>query len=181
MSDYATLTTTDAEAKVQARTREAIDRAIAAGASGAEAPPDDHWLYRYWAIGNDLQASLCAAASASVGEHGDPLLTRAVRTVVGERVRQITEEGRTPEADDQYRKGELAMASMGYLHAFVTREQSGKAAGAPAFWPWDAAWYKPRSGEDDLARAAALAIAQLQNYYRSAAQPKPMGEQPEVA
>lgn len=167
MSRYEDVAAIAADTQTHVQICAAIDSAIAAGASGAEPPAEDNWLYRYWVHGNDLQASLCAAAAASVGEQDDPLLSRAVRKVVGERLRQIAGEGRTPESDDQYRRGELALAAMGFLQAFVVREQTGAvAARAPEYWPWDSAWFKPRSAEEDLARAAALAIAQLQNHYR---------------
>lgn len=83
--------------------------------------------------------------------------------VLQERRRQVKEEGWTPEHDDQHGAGELAAAAASYaLHAGDTKPRGF----APAWWPWDVKWWKPRDRRRDLVKAAALLLAEIERLDR---------------
>lgn len=86
--------------------------------------------------------------------------TAAVRDVLAERRRQIETEGWTPEHDDTHREGELATAAACYIRPAL------RSATTDDPWPWDEAWWKPRSRRRDLVRAAALIIAEVERLDR---------------
>ncbi|WP_186257828.1 hypothetical protein [Burkholderia gladioli] len=95
---------------------------------------------------------------------GEAALTNAARDVLSERARQVSVEGWTPEHDDQYTKGELALAASQYVLHVACPFQGGK---VPAFWPWPAEWWKPTTPRRDLVKAAALAIAEIERIDRA--------------
>ena len=102
---------------------------------------------------------------------GIPDATRAMTArVVAERVRQQTDEGRTPEWDDRHTTGGLARAAACYaLSAARTdpqRDESGQRAVANC-WPWDWSWWKPADPMRDLERAGALILAEMERLARS--------------
>jgi hypothetical protein len=86
--------------------------------------------------------------------------------VLAERLRQIRQEGWTPEHDDQWTQAELAQAASAYTwppgilaDTFPLR----------VLWPWDRAWWKPKDRRRDLVRAAALLLAEIERLDRKAA------------
>lgn len=87
---------------------------------------------------------------------------KAVKDVVEERKRQKEVEGFTLLHDLDCKPGALACAGMCYAgNAALTQE--GKAQyTVPSHWPWDEAWWKPKSPRRDLVRAAALIIAEIE-------------------
>ncbi|MFY4709945.1 hypothetical protein [Burkholderia glumae] len=93
-------------------------------------------------------------------------LTAAARDVLAERTRQVSVEGWTPEHDDQYTKGELALAASQYVLHVACPFQDGK---VPAFWPWPAEWWKPTTPRRDLEKAGALIQAEIERLYRAEA------------
>ncbi|WP_432778161.1 hypothetical protein QZL74_14355 [Burkholderia gladioli pv. alliicola] len=97
---------------------------------------------------------------------GEAVLTAAARDVLAERERQVSVEGWTPEHDDQYTKGELALAASQYVLHVACPFQDGK---VPAFWPWAAEWWKPTTPRRDLEKAGALIQAEIERLYRAEA------------
>lgn len=104
----------------------------------------------------------------------------AIDDVVAERGRQVRRENWSHEHDDAHRRGELAYAGACYAVSAARAAEDGvvlraakTAIGAltglkPPFalWPWDMAWWKPRSAREDLVRAAALIIAEIERIDR---------------
>lgn len=96
--------------------------------------------------------------------------------VRAERERQVSEEGCTPEHDDQYRHGELARAGAGYALR-AAWDDEGVYVGElepvslrPAHWPWGSEWWKPTTPDRDLEKAAALIVAEMERRARAAQQ-----------
>lgn len=96
--------------------------------------------------------------------------TRAIRDVIAERLRQQLEEGFTPEHDDKYTEGELPAAAASYAefasYSDATRERN--AGRVVTGWPWAADWWKPKTRRQDLVRAAALIVAEIERLDRAA-------------
>lgn len=106
----------------------------------------------------------------------DNPLPSAIADVIKERHRQITTEGRTPERDDTYLHGELARAAGWY--AFASLRFAPGTTGPhrlPLFqdesygWPWALPWFKPKDRRQDLVRAGALILAEIERLDRAAA------------
>lgn len=108
-------------------------------------------------------------------------MPQAATDVLAERRRQVEGEGFAVERDDQYTKGELALAAASYSAQVglvakicaacgegLSPEQYARAP-APVYWPWSAAWWKPVSQRRDLVRAAALILAEIERLDRASA------------
>ncbi|ECF8076625.1 hypothetical protein CWU58_26720 [Salmonella enterica] len=99
-------------------------------------------------------------------------IPKAWRDVIAERQRQINI-GRTPEYDDQYENGSLALAAACYAR------QAGmwgtnwsvyyRDAVVPDTWPWAREYWKPSSPRRDLEKAAALILAEMERHDRATA------------
>lgn len=84
--------------------------------------------------------------------------------IEAERRRQVEELGFSIVADDRYVDAELLCAGMCYLaHARGEIEASP----IPVAWPWDARWWKPRGIREDLVRAGALFLAEIDRLGRA--------------
>ena len=98
-------------------------------------------------------------------------MSKAALDVLSECNRQVEVEGWTPEHDDHHGDGEMAVAAACY--ALPSRWRS-LSAGKPSqalvskIWPWDAAWWKPKSRRYDLVRAGALIIKEIERLDRQA-------------
>lgn len=89
-------------------------------------------------------------------------LTKAALDVISERRRQIEGEGWTPEDDDIYVSGQLAQAAATYaLNA------SGIRGLTSVYWPFQMAWWKPKTPRGDLVKAAALILAEIERIDRA--------------
>jgi len=86
---------------------------------------------------------------------------RAGIDVIDERVRQLEREGWDYSHDDKYVNGELIDAAICY--AQVEFHPKGW---LPDDWPWDKTWWKPKSPRNNLKRAAALLIAEIERIDR---------------
>lgn len=99
--------------------------------------------------------------------------TQAARSVIAERARQIATEGYTPEQDDGYNPGVLALHGGLYAcHAFdnLTKKR------APEGWQWDEKWWKSKDPRSNLVKAGALILAEIERIDRvCAAQAKQGG------
>lgn len=91
---------------------------------------------------------------------------------IAERVRQIETEGWTPEHDDSHEHGEMARAAAAYClgqDELTGRVQDGKRflPWRSMIWPWAREWWKPKTRREDLIRAAALIIAEIERLDRT--------------
>ena len=101
--------------------------------------------------------------------------TRAVTSVVAVRQRQIKAEGYTVEHDDKHDSGELAGAAACYARHVNARSwvflqdrfDAYRNEPVPNAWPFDAASWKPRSPREDMVKAAALALAEIERMDRT--------------
>ena len=84
-----------------------------------------------------------------------------------ERERQMAVEGWTAEHDDNHSCGELADAAACYAHPapWGVRPQAGP---PPKLWPWSIAWWKPKDRRENLVRAGALIVAEIERLDRAA-------------
>lgn len=107
----------------------------------------------------------------------------AVRDVAVERLRQVEEEGWTPEHDDVHESGELAAAAACYAYHTTSMRAAGYSVTRyedrppldlyhpyRSMWPWDEAWWKPKDRRRDLVRAGALIVAEIERLDRQAAE-----------
>lgn len=92
-------------------------------------------------------------------------MSRAIHDVISERLRQIEQEGWTPEHDDDHAGGELAHAALCYAYCAATfgdlSDESFAQIPPPDAWPWLDEWWKPKTPRSALVRAAALLIAEI--------------------
>ncbi|WP_141105039.1 hypothetical protein [Rhizobium sp. R339] len=102
-----------------------------------------------------------------------PEQTQALLDVAAERRRQIDVEGWTPAHDDQHTDGSLAQAAAAYALKARSDEShaNGKRMQVPYLWPdsWHSSWWKPKDRRQDLVRAAALIIAEIERIDRASA------------
>lgn len=100
--------------------------------------------------------------------------------VLKERERQETTEGWTDDHDDGHYNGEMGIAAACYtVNACAPRDRRDEIMGVgivPPHWPWDAQWWKPKSRREDLVRAAALIIAEIDRLDRLDADNDPSGD-----
>lgn len=99
--------------------------------------------------------------------------TKALIDVMNERSRQVDGEGWTLEHDDQHVNGEIAAAAGAYC-ASAHRPQlyariPGHAFAIPLLWPknWSPDWWKPKGRRDDLVKAGALILAEIERLDRA--------------
>jgi hypothetical protein len=94
-------------------------------------------------------------------DHGPGEPSDALGLIARERERQISEEGWTPEHDDEHSLGELRMAARAYTG------DPGRGKVAPLGWPWDPSAWKP-SGDParNLVKAGALIVAEIERLQR---------------
>jgi hypothetical protein len=83
--------------------------------------------------------------------------------VVDERVRQMIAEDWDYEHDDQYIGGELRNAAVCYAVQGRNPYDQGE---VPMRWPWGDDDWKPKSYRENLVRAAALLIAEIERIDR---------------
>jgi hypothetical protein len=114
------------------------------------------------------QASLCDIVAQVRREcirsvkYPGAIIKQAAKDVLAERARQVSVEGWTPEHDDRYVNGELAMAAASYASESITSH-----GGMPSIWPWDASWWKPGDRRRMLEKAGALIIAEIERLDRA--------------
>ncbi|MFU2754506.1 hypothetical protein ACM7N0_11960 [Pseudomonas aeruginosa] len=90
--------------------------------------------------------------------------------VQAERLRQVEDEGWTPEHDDEHSHGQMARAAACYALAGSSAPNDGTAALLVSLaWPWDEQWWKPTSARRDLIKACALTLAEIERLDRATA------------
>ncbi len=91
-------------------------------------------------------------------------MNKAEQDVLAERQRQIDVEGWTPEHDDEYVDEDLAMAASCYC--MYVKGQDLKGSWSPSDWPWEHIWWKPTSYRQNIVKAGALIIAEIERLDR---------------
>ncbi|WP_242015447.1 hypothetical protein [Pseudomonas nitroreducens] len=123
--------------------------------------------YGYADLPLRVKTLLCERNAAQAGQLPQPLLD-----VHAERRRQVEAEGFDASHDDMATKGQIARAAGCYaLHAggIGTDWPEGIRNGAALFWPWDEEWWKPKPPRENLVRAGAMIIAEIERLDRAAA------------
>lgn len=92
-------------------------------------------------------------------------MTQAITDISAERDRQINAEGWTPEHDDEHRDKELGFAASCYADPTFA-DGGDENAFFPTDWPWDGDWWKPKSYRENLVRAGALILAEIERIDR---------------
>lgn len=86
--------------------------------------------------------------------------TDALLVVQNERLRQISDKGYDYAHDDKFQEGQLARAAAAYALP------SSRFSEAPSFWPWQEHQFNPQSHCQNLIRAGALVVAELERIER---------------
>lgn len=101
-----------------------------------------------------------------------PAKVSAIDLIAAERQRQISEEGWTPEHDDDvHARGDLLSAAVAYCEA-VRRQIYDKNPDLnhvrAMYWPWNSASWKPSEDpQRNLVKAAALLAAEIDRRERT--------------
>ncbi|ARO22892.1 hypothetical protein TAL182_CH01079 [Rhizobium sp. TAL182] len=101
--------------------------------------------------------------------------SQAMIDVAAERLRQVEAEGWTPAHDDQHTDASMALAAGSYCESAarptILAKKPGSAFAVPKLWPqsWSRDWWKPKSPREDLVRAGALIIAEIERLDRATA------------
>jgi hypothetical protein len=90
---------------------------------------------------------------------------QAIFDVIAERHRQIWEEGFTEAHDDEHANYELARAAACYMISPPFDPEDDFVLG---LWPWGEAAFKPRTARENLVRAGALILAEIERLDRAA-------------
>lgn len=95
-------------------------------------------------------------------------VSKAIKDVVSERNRQKNEEFYSDAQDDSYVNNELTRASASYVNHVVGRSwihlskpSVYQSEIVPDLWPWSEQSWKPKSPRQDLVRATALLLADI--------------------
>lgn len=90
----------------------------------------------------------------------------ALNDIAAERRRQIEVEGWSLKHDDTHSAGEMSRAAASYALSAGPEKVSDLSL-IHKLWPWDWSWFKPRSKRNDLVRAGALIIAEIERLDRA--------------
>jgi hypothetical protein len=132
-----------------------------------------------------------------ISQPASPETLKVVEAVFAERLRQISQEGWTPQHDGEHKAGELARAAACYAapddiswtdnfgrpldEDGNTRPMSdGEKKRSWSYdralrWPWAKQWWKPKDRRRDLIRSAALLVAEIERLDRSTASDRTHG------
>jgi hypothetical protein len=83
---------------------------------------------------------------------------KAIEDIVAERNRQKNVLGWTEEHDDECKNDQLSDAAACYA--------AGSKFGKPLIWPWEIKWWKPKSKRENLIKAGALIVAEIERIDR---------------
>jgi hypothetical protein len=123
----------------------------------------------------DLAKEEARAAQIGTAEAGPH--QRALADLASERMRQVSEEGYTPEQDDAvYDAGQLAHAAANYTQEAGNQIRYGRETPGPMphlqSWPWSNEAWKPGDARRTLVKAGALILAQIEQIDRRDAAPE---------
>lgn len=94
-----------------------------------------------------------------------PAASKAAQDVLAERQRQISQEGWTPEHDDTHVDGELAQAAACY--ALPPEVMRWLNLNDITLWPFSPDWWKPSDERQNLIKAGALILAEIERLDRA--------------
>lgn len=100
-------------------------------------------------------------------------ITNVLTEVKAERLRQINEEGWSPDYDDQQSNGQISAAAGCYALEDSSADIDSKFPrrelpdGVPKAWPWLSNWWKPTTRRRNLIKAAALIVAEIERLDRA--------------
>lgn len=123
------------------------------------------------------EASIIPEVAEYARSHG---MSLAILDVLNERHRQRAEEHFSPSADDKLLKGELARAGACYAMSAIPAEALPRAPQelpvlVGFLWPFVWSSWKPKTPREDLVRAAALLIAEVERIDRASLPGLPHG------
>jgi hypothetical protein len=126
-------------------------------------------------IDAEMESALAADAEklAQIGLDSGDHTSVVVRDVEAERRRQVVKEGYSNTHDDGYTHSELVYAAICYAREAGCSDEPKALYGIvdpsdyPDDWPWDVGYWKPKTKRDDLVRAAALLIAEIERIDRA--------------
>lgn len=95
-------------------------------------------------------------------------MSEAAASVLAERQRQISVEGWTPEHDDTHNSCELPAAAACYALCATEQHTEELQINGVRVWPWSRAWWKPKTYRDNLVKAGALILAEIERIDRAA-------------
>ena len=113
--------------------------------------------------GQDEIINVLRSARNALVDRSNPTY-RVMSDILDERKRQIIVEGYTPEKDDEHTNDELAEAATAYMLSATDRPITAEVWCPEKF----AEMFKPKSPREDLIRAAALIIAEIERLDRLA-------------
>jgi hypothetical protein len=92
----------------------------------------------------------------------------AIELIAAERSRQVSQEGWTPEHDDQHTDSEMVRAAVCYARraAHQIAICDDWPVHLPDDWPWDESWWKPTDPLPNLVKAGALIAAEIDRLQR---------------
>lgn len=117
-------------------------------------PPSARWA-------PDRRQAIAEALDDMAGHARADPASGVILEIAAERRRQVEALGYTPERDDGYVKQEMARA--GAALAIAERHPQGR------LWPWGFDSFKPRTHRENLIRAAALLVAEVERLDRAEA------------
>lgn len=125
--------------------------------------PADETLANVLRRGRAALATLTTPVEASqpVGDAGEGLAA-----IAAERTRQIEVEGWSTEHDDEHADCQMAGAAACYAMSAIPHWAKHEAI--RLLWPWSKDWWKPRSHRENLVRAGALIVAEIDRIDRAA-------------
>lgn len=124
--------------------------------------------FDYWMAACAYARTAAESRIAALERDGERFLescpSAGVKLIAQERIRQISDEGWTPEHDAEHTQGEMARAASCYA---IPPEGRLK---VPLRWPWDLKWWKPSpdNRERELVKAGALIAAEIDRLRRAA-------------
>lgn len=98
--------------------------------------------------------------------YADKSHSPGAQLILQERLRQLDEEGFSPEHDSEYQGGELLLAAESYL---IQCNDTSENTNLPPGWKWDAYWWKPQGRLRNLVKAGALIAAEIDRLQREEA------------
>lgn len=114
-------------------------------------------------------ATMPAQAGVAPGP-SDPSPTRsdvtALTDIAKERQRQREVKGWSLAHDDAHVSGELAMAGACYALASSLNTEHALNTTFTRYWPWGRKWWKPKTPRENLVRAGALIVAEIERIDR---------------
>lgn len=127
---------------------------------------DCSYWYPHCAKADNFLLSIHDTEDGPVALFFVPNKSQAELDVIAERQRQMSAEGWTPEHDDEYLSGVLALAANCYCLASQFPNSSERDS-TPSLWPFDEKWWKPTTPRRDLVKAAALILAEIERLDRA--------------